>query len=384
MLAQAFDLGGLLAGLVFASFLGLFSRRMWSIVAYPCVLTTRGMVGGVFCGRLTSGLWLGTMKPCFLGNTDEFKELCSSVMVLSSLSALMMVASISLYGLSWGLRGPDMLDMAVAVITTMALSFLTATPISALVAFAPFKHGLDPDVITYPVSSASSDIVVTCCYTATLALMYQGLLGKALAYVLCSAFLASCFIQLARGLRGEGFRRALREPLASSAVVVLISGLTGTTLGRMSVTVGLGPGVAMAYPALIGTIGDVGSIVGSTATTKLWSGEMEADLRAFRGHAREIMAAWSASTFMFVAFSLLSASATSLERLPILLAIFLLTNALAVGSVVLLALGASILTYKYGLDPANFVIPIESSAADAITTLSLLLATKALMAFWVR
>jgi len=140
----------------------------------------------------------------------------------------------------------------------------------------------------------------------------------------------------------------------------------------------------MAYPALIGTVGDVGSIVGSTATTKLWSGEMEADLRALRGHAREVAAAWSASACMFTAFAFLSASATSLGNLPSLLAVFLLTNALAVGSVVLLALGSSILTYKYGLDPDNFVIPIESSAADAITTLSLLLATKALTAFWVR
>ncbi|RLI09596.1 hypothetical protein DRO32_00300 [Candidatus Bathyarchaeota archaeon] len=383
ILALAFDLGDLIPGLIFAFSLDLFSRRMWSIVAYPCLLTTRGMVGGVFCGRLTSGLWLGTMRPCFLGNTDDFKDLYSSIMVLSSLSALMMVASIGLYGLSWGLGGRDMLDMTVAVITTMALSFLTATPITALVAFASFKHGLDPDVITYPVGSLSCDTLVTCCYTATLILMYHGSMGRGLAYAISSAFLASCALKLVRGFGREGFKRGLKESLASSALVVAISGLTGTTLGRMSIKVGLRPEVAMAYPALIGTVGDVGSIVGSTATTKMWSGELEADAGAFFQHRREIAAAWSSSLLMFTAYGFLSSLIASGD-LPILLATFFLTNLMAVGLVVILSLSVGILSYRYGLDPDNFVIPVESSAADAITTLSLLLALRALSGLWVR
>ena len=378
------DGAGLIAGLIFACSLPYLPRRLWPIAAYPCVLTIRGMVGGVFCGRLSSSLWLGTVKPCFLGNTREFGTLYRAMMVLSALSALMMICSLSLYGLAWGITARDVADMAVAVITTMAFAFAVATPISALVAFLSFRRGLDPDVVTYPVGSTSSDIVVTGCYVATLILMELGWAGRAFSYVVCSSFLAACLLLALRERRSEGFRRTLRESLVSSAVVVLISGLTGTLLGQMSVSVGLGPEIAMAYPAIIGTVGDVGSIVGSTATTKLWSGELEASLGSLRRHAREVLAAWLASACMFSAYALLASLACGLRALPGLLAIFLLANLMAVGATVLLALGAGVLTFRRGLDPDNFVIPIESSAADAITTLSLLLATAAMMALGVR
>ncbi|RLI11112.1 hypothetical protein DRO33_04650, partial [Candidatus Bathyarchaeota archaeon] len=327
--AVAFNTVGLMAGFIFASFFELFSRRSWSIAAYPCVLTTRGMVGGVFCGRLTSGLWLGTIEPRFRANTPEFKTLYCSMMVLSSLAALMMACSISLYGLSWGITGQDVLDLVAAVVATMALAFTTAPPISALVAFRSFERGLDPDVVTYPVSSASSDVIVTCCYTATLALMYHGPLGRATVYAICLAFLAACALTAMRKLGEEGFRRTLREALASSALVVVISGLTGTLLSEMNITIGLGPEICTAYPALIGTVGDVGSIVGSTATTKLWSGEMEARMGSLGEHRKEVAAAWAASALMFSAYAFFSALTGSLASLPSLLATFLLANLMA-------------------------------------------------------
>ena len=347
-------------------------------------MTTRGMVGGVFCGRLTSGLWLGTIRPRFLGNTREFKALYSSILTLSAALALMITGVVGLYGLSWGIKGRDVLNVAVAVLATMAFASVAATPISAFVAFTSFRHGLDPDVVTYPVGSTTSDIVVTCCYAATLALMYYGPPGRLAVHGVCAAFLSVCAAVVARWARDEGFRRALGEALTSSIAVVVISGSTGTVLGQMNATVGLRPEVALAYPALIDTVGDVGSIVGSTATTKLWSGELEAKPGAIKEHSREVAAAWSASACMFVAYALISAALGQARVLPALLAIFLLANLIAVGAVALLSFMAGIATYRHGLDPDNFVIPIESSAADAITTLSLLIAISALLALGVR
>ena len=381
--ALAFNTVGLLAGFVFATFFGLFSRRAWSILAYPCVLTTRGMVGGIFCGRLTSGLWLGTIEPRLRGNTREFKGLYCSMMVLSALSALMMSCSVSLYGLSLGVMGHDVPDIIVAMMATMALAFLTASLITVFVAFRSFERGLDPDVVTYPVSSSSSDVIVTCCYAAVLVLMELGLLGRPVVYLICLAFVVACALVAAREREDRVFRRTLKEALASSAIVVLISGLTGTILNEINVAVGLGPGICTAYPALMGTVGDVGSIIGSTATTKLWSGEIEAKIGSIKEHKREVVAAWSASALMFSAYALVAAL-PDFSSLPALMATFLLANLMAVSLTVLLAFAASVATYKHGLDPDNFVIPVESSSADAITTLSLLLASTATLALRVR
>ena len=50
------------------------------------------------------------------------------------------------------------------------------------------------------------------------------------------------------------------------------------------------------------------------------------------------------------------------------------TSILAASCMILIAYAVCILTYRKGWDPDNFVIPVESSLADTITTLALLTA----------
>jgi mgtE-like transporter len=54
-----------------------------------------------------------------------------------------------------------------------------------------------------------------------------------------------------------------------------------------------------------------------------------------------------------------------------ILVILLLSNVIAFVVIVLVSYAISIMTFKRGLDPDNFVIPLGSSLADALTTLAL-------------
>jgi cation transporter-like permease len=54
----------------------------------------------------------------------------------------------------------------------------------------------------------------------------------------------------------------------------------------------------------------------------------------------------------------------------------LVANVIAVTMIVLLSYAVSILTFQKGLDPGNFVIPIESSFAASITSIALLMALR--------
>ena len=377
--ALAFDLLGLLAGLAFAAFVDLFSTRAWGLRAYPCVLTVRGMIGGMICGRLSSGLWLGTIRPSFLKNTEEFKAIYQIALVLSAFSSLMMSFVVWSYGLPSGADLRTALEITSAMTSTMAFSFLITMPIPALTAFVSFRHGVDPDVVTYPVGSTSSDILVTCCYAASIGLLSLGLVGRALGGALGLIFLIAGVSVLVLHRRDPGFKKMLREGLLASSVAISISGLTGIFLANIAENIGLWPGLCMIYPALMSTMGDVGSVVGSTATTKLFRGEMRAGPRALIDHAREIIATWAASALIFTAYGLISAPYLPPEGpgLISLMAALMTTNLLAFWAIVLLSLSAGIATYRFGLNPDNFVIPIESSAADAITTLALLAALSA-------
>jgi cation transporter-like permease len=55
-------------------------------------------------------------------------------------------------------------------------------------------------------------------------------------------------------------------------------------------------------------------------------------------------------------------------------AVLLVANVIAISLIVVLSFGISILTFQKGLDPGNFVIPIENAFAAGVTTFALLVA----------
>jgi len=84
-----------------------------------------------------------------------------------------------------------------------------------------------------------------------------------------------------------------------------------------------------------------------------------------------------ASTIMFTLFFITASfmrRITASDSLLRFAAELLSTNVLAVSAMVIVAYAVAIVTYRRGWDLDNFVIPIESSLADSITTASLLVA----------
>jgi cation transporter-like permease len=77
---------------------------------------------------------------------------------------------------------------------------------------------------------------------------------------------------------------------------------------------------------------------------------------------------------MFVLFSFFALSIRETLTLQSFLnfaTLLLITNLISASAIILISYAVAILTFKKGLDPDNFVIPIESSLADSITTTAL-------------
>jgi len=51
-----------------------------------------------------------------------------------------------------------------------------------------------------------------------------------------------------------------------------------------------------------------------------------------------------------------------------------LSNIIAIIGIVLISYGVAVLTFKRGLNPENFVIPVETSLATIVTSIALLVA----------
>jgi len=377
-LALSFDLGGLLAGSILLVFSDLLSFAPWIIIIYPSIISMRGVIGGFFSGRLSTALHLGTIRPSFLNNTRNFKMLVYSTIILTLQSSLMICALAYVINiLLWKAGMIESLIIFSAILTTMGLSLFLVSPVTVGISILSFKHGLDPDIIVYPVMSTLGDILVTLCFVFSLKILFSGFLGSLSTWLFDAAFIFSTILLLVRHGKSSEISRTIREFSLTLLVVTIIVNLTGNLLGRISEMIGKRLEIYVLYPALIDTIGDVGSIVGSTTTTKLALGTADSSLKAIRKGIPEIGGAFISSAIWFLFYSIISLylayRVIILNSLLELASILLALNMLAVPIIAAISYSLAVLTFRNGLDPDNFVIPCESSLADNVTTACLLL-----------
>jgi mgtE-like transporter len=374
----AFDIGGIIAGTIIAFQFDVFSISPWSIAAYPAILSARGIIGGLFSGRLSTALHLGTIFPRILKNTKDFQMLFNAVVTLTfEVSVIMSLFSTVTGSFLWGITFTDFPNILAVILATMTLGLFIAL-VTVGISFISFKHGLDPDVFLYPAVSAMSDVLITLFYIFVLSLFFSlNLFGQWFVALLGLCLIVLAVHSLLRNFREKEFVRTLKESFFALIFVAIVVTITGTILNRISAFVTGESGVYIVFPALMATIGDVGAVVGSTATTKLAVGLLDVYFSDMRNHLTEIFCAWAASLIMFVFFSFLSLRIRGTFTLELFLGftlLLLITNVIAASAIVLISYAVAILTFQKGLDPDNFVIPIESVLADSITSIALLVA----------
>lgn len=227
--AFAFNLIGIAAGTILASNVGVFKLAPWAILVYPSIVSARGVIGGLFCGRLSTALHLGTIQPRLHGNTKSFHLLFRAVVIMTLEASVGMSLVGMLFGsVLLGVPASDFLSMMGVTIATMALALLVVSPLTAGVSFAAFRHGLDPDIVLYPVESTVSDLLITMIYIGVVnAFVLFAPTGQlfvvlvSLALTLVSAYL------LLRNIREPEFARTVRESLLTLFFVVFIVNTTG-------------------------------------------------------------------------------------------------------------------------------------------------------------
>lgn len=383
MLSLSFDIGGLLTGTLLILNSDVIRDIPWALILFPGILSIRGAIGGLFSGHLSTGLHLGTIRANFTKNTKDFYLLLQAVIALALISGIAVGIGTSIFGIFlWKATAMNFVELLAVIIATMSLSVVFNTPITIAFSVLSFRRGLDPDVIVYPIASTVSDIINTACFIFSLNLFFTlNHVGYFSIGILNLIFFSIVAYILARNIREERFFKMIREFLLTLIFITIIVNVTGSFLEIISEKIGnrsdLYTRIAFVYPALITTIGGVGSIIGSTTTTKLALGLIEPSFSSIKKHFNEIIGSWIASMVMFTLYSLsvfFMIQPMIFGDLLRFIAQLLATNILAVSAMVVITFIIAIATYRRGLDPDNFVIPLESSLADSVTTLSLLLA----------
>ncbi|MBS7624516.1 magnesium transporter [Candidatus Bathyarchaeota archaeon] len=374
LLSFNFDFLGLIAGGVLAAHMHIFRLSPWVITTYPAVLSAKGIIAGILAGRLGTALHIGIIYPKFIGNTRSFYTLLSSLITMTLIISVFMSLIGSLIGLFlWGISLIDMPNIVLSVIGTMALG-LTISLLTIFVSFVSFKRGLDPDIVVYPVMSTTADVIITVYYIIVVIIFFLNSIGKAIIISINAIYLIFSALILLRNLHNKEFIKNIREVFLTLLIVSFIVNFTGTFLGKISAVIEERREVYIVYPSLIDMIGDVGSVVGSVTTTKLALGLLSPSLSSLKGIKEQVFGSWLASIIIFVILSFLSlimGGALEISSFITFTLTLFMANFIAIPVISLLSYSVSIETFKRGFDPDNFVIPIESSLADNLTTIAL-------------
>ncbi len=376
-LAYFFNIAGLAAGLLIAYQLNVFSRSPWALALYPTLISA-SVISGLLSGHLSTGLHLGTIYPRFSGNTKSFQNLIHAIIVLTLVTSLM-VSVISLFFgyLFWSIALTDFAAILSVMVSTLAIGLLFSF-VTIKVSFVSFNRGLDPDIVVYPIISTAVIIFITLCYIVVLNLFYYSTYFGKLA-ILGIGFI-HVFIVLFLVLKDQHdpeFLKTIRESLIMLLVVSILVTLTGTIFKGISKFAANRKEIYTIYPALILLVSNVGSVVGSTLNTKLALGLIKPSFSSIKNHSKNIASAWLASFLIFNILALISLSINHVFSLPTMvnfIGVIWLSNLIAVISIVLISCGISIITFKRGLNPENFVIPIETSLSTIVTSIALLIA----------
>jgi mgtE-like transporter len=192
--------------------------------------------------------------------------------------------------------------------------------------------------------------------------------------VLFLAIASAAIIFTVSSREGAMFKRTVKEATPAVLASLSLGVLSGVILAGFKSEIGENPAVLTVYPALMDSLGDIGAITGATTTTKLFLGDIEAKASTIKEALKGLIPVECMAFLLHIAYGAIAFTLSREAGLTMpfsrLLGIALASNLVTFPAIFMIAYFTAIMTFKKGLDPDNFVIPLETSIADSLTTLS--------------
>lgn len=385
LFALSFSTLDLAAGFIASLVASYVVKMPWILIIYPPLLTVRGNISGMFSGRLTTGLHVGLIKPSIRKNTEYFYSLRASIFSMSFINAFIVgFLTYAVFLIFEPLYYVSLLILiSIAIMSMMIPTTVSIFFLAPLVAIVSYKKGIDPDVIAYPILSTVNDIIVSAVYVITIWLfIFWENVFITVSYILIILF-SFIFIYSSKYWTDKNFKKTISEGMFIIMILMIISNFTGGVLSKLRYYIERYPHILAIYPCLLTMIGDEGSIIASTTTTKLGLGNIKPSLKSivYRENVVLILGVLLAGFIMSTIFATLGSFlyVFSILKLVQTILVSFVTVTLLATPIIFISFGSAIITFKRGLNPDNFTIPTITSLSDFLTTISLFTVIKLIM-----
>ncbi|KLK87778.1 magnesium transporter MgtE [Methanoculleus sediminis] len=378
-------LGALLASAVISSVAGIYLGSVREVLALipgllvllPSIIHIRGSIAGVFASRLSSAMHLGEFSIDFEEGSVLGDNIRASF-VITILIAL--VIGIFSYAASRIFGSPviGITDLVLISVVTGIIAGAVVTAITLLIALASYRYGLDLDMIGAPTVTTSGDIITL--PILVLSATFVMLLSPAMRLILgaITVAVAVAAVIYTRD-RPEGIGPIVRENLfllIPLSVLGTLAGLTYSLNLDALVTIAV---FLILIPPFTGCLGSIGGILGSRLSTGMHTGELNPSFLPGRGVVHHFIISYLYTLILLPLLALIAHGAAVLMGLNSpglgMLAIISLAAGLVVMTLVNgVAYVTASLSFRYGLDPDNFGIPVITSLIDLIGAAALVTA----------
>ncbi|MFN3383750.1 MAG: magnesium transporter [Archaeoglobaceae archaeon] len=346
-------------------FLGTYFEKMMEqyphlLVILPGLMGLRGNVFGSLCSRLSTALYLGSSEPSF---RDRFVYKNALFSIWAATLPILVLLIISY--LKIGNFDAFLASAQVSISSGILIGILLSITSISVVIFA-FKKAIDPDSVSAPIITSIADIV-----TIPSLILFIFLFESKQILPIFAISITLLILLFALSL-GKEYRRIQKEVILIVTVLAVVQSLTGSVLEEFSEIIYLSLFMSFAYPAILDTLGNYGSIVVARTSTKLNLGEIE------KGSIREVLGEIKAivptSFFVFPFISLIPFLLSymvfqvfELNLVPML--IFFLSFISMVFVFLLLSFYIAVIINRFRVDPDNGGIPLVTTIADFIATI---------------
>jgi mgtE-like transporter len=367
--------GELVAGIALASISGRLEELVGLAVLIPAAIGMRGAIFGAMGSRLSTSIQTGLFS--FSLRRGVLAENIQAAVVLSLISGVFL-AFLARYlsdilGIATEL---SVLDYLVISIIGGMIAGILLLGITVLVARASVARGWDMDNIAAPMITAAGDILTLPALVVATYLIGIPIFSSGLAVAFILAAVAVIFLGFRLGT--QNLRRILTESLPILALTGIVTILVGIALEDRRDQFLAFAALLILLPPFLQEGGALGGILSSRLSSKIHLGLLAPrglpPLSTFRDFALVYIFATGVYLFIGGASHFLAvALALNSPGLLLMLGISALAGLIATTAAVFAAYYGSIVSYRFGLDPDTYGIPIITASVDLLGFLSLII-----------
>ena len=370
------SLGNLVAGLTLGAITGTLERLPGLMVLVPAAIGMRGNIFGALASRLGTSIHAGLFETHRRRQGVLAQNALAAVVLSFAISALLGVVA-KMFSVAFGVRSISVVDLIVISLLGGLLSSIVVGVFTVAVSIRAFRRGWDLDSVAAPLVTAVGDMV-------TLPALVVATLVVGIPYV--TAFVAAVAVTVAVAFAIWGAvtdlsttRRIVRQGLVLLTVAGAIDVFAGLVVETRLQQFVAFPALLVLIPPFLADAGALGGILSSRLASKLHLGALTP-----RGRPESAALLDMSIVFLFAVwlFAMVGIAADIVARLfglaspgaLELVGISLLGGLIATAFAVLVAYYAATSSFRMGLDPDDFGIPIITSSMDFLGVVSLGLA----------